>query len=76
VARFDALIEELQKINTLAAQYLLDGQLELEAKAHFQSTRFGHNTLNFVESVNKTLRFDIELPICLLLNSLWNRIMD
>ena len=70
VARFDALIEELRKANPLAAQYLLDAEPELWAKAHFKGTRFGHNISNVVESVNKTLRLDRELPICLLLNSL------
>jgi hypothetical protein len=35
VARFDSVIEELQKVNPLAAQYLLDTQPELWSKAHF-----------------------------------------
>ena len=76
VARFKAIIDELRAINAPAAQYLLDQQPELWAKAHFIGTGFGHDTSNVAESVNKTLRLDRELPICLLLDLLWNRIMD
>jgi hypothetical protein len=76
VARFDAIMEELRVVNPLAAQYLLNAQPEMWARAHFQGTRFGHDTSNVVESINKVLLIDRELPIVLLLNSLWNRIMD
>jgi hypothetical protein len=75
-ARFEALIDELQEINSLAAQYLLDAQPELWAKAYFVSTCFGHDTSNVVESINKVLKLDRELPILQFLDSLWNRIMD
>ena len=75
-ARFKALIQELRQINELAAQYLLDAQPKLWAKSHFVRTRFGHNTSNVVESINRVLKLDRELPILQLLDALWNRIMD
>jgi transposase-like protein len=76
VARFNAIIEELRVVNPLAAQHLLNAQPEMWARAHFQGTQFGHDTSNVVESINKVLLIDRELPIVSLLNSLWNRIMD
>ena len=76
VARFDGLIQQLREVNPLAAQYLLDAQPELWAKAHFDGTRFGHDTSNVVETVNKTLLLNRESPIVILLNSIWNRVMD
>src|SRR6266536_4682278 len=76
MARFDGLIQQLREVNPLTAQYLLDAQPELWAKAHFNGTRFGHDTSNVVESVNKTLRLDRESPIVILLNNIWNRVMD
>ena len=63
MARFDALIDELRQINSLATQYLLDAQPELWAKAHFVGTRFGYDTSNVVESINKVLKLDRELLI-------------
>jgi hypothetical protein len=74
--RFDSLIDELREVNELAAQCLLDAEPELWAKSHFIRTRFGHDTLNVVESIDKVLKLDRELPILQLLDSLWNRIMD
>jgi hypothetical protein len=53
IARFDALIEELQALNPKAATYLQLAELKLWAKAHFVGTRFGYNTSNVVELVNK-----------------------
>jgi hypothetical protein len=67
---------KLKELNTEAEQYLQHAQPELWAKAHFIGTRFGHDTSNVVESVNKTLLLDRELPIVKLLDSLWNRVMD
>jgi hypothetical protein len=54
----------------------LEVQPELWAKAHFVGSRFGHDTSNVVESVNRNLKLDRELPIVQLLDSLWNRVMD
>ena len=48
----------------------------LWAIAYFVGTRFGHLTSNIVESVNKGLKLDRELPIVQLLDALWNRVMD
>jgi hypothetical protein len=76
ISRFDALILKLCEANNNAADYLLASKPSLWAKAHFNGTWFGHNTFNVVESVNKTLKLDRELPILQLLDALWNRVMD
>jgi hypothetical protein len=60
------------EINPAAALYLLAAEPELWAKSYFVGTRFGPNTLNVVESINKVLKLDNELLILQLLNSLWN----
>jgi hypothetical protein len=70
------LILKLREANNDAADYLLASKPSLWAKAHFDGTRFGHNISNVVESVNKTLKLDRELPILQLLDALWNRVMD
>jgi hypothetical protein len=44
--------------------------------AHFDGTRFGHLTSNIVESINRVLKLDRELPITLLLAAIWDRVMD
>jgi hypothetical protein len=63
ISRFDALILKLRGANNDAADYLLDSNPSLWAKAYFDGTRFGHNTSNVVESINKTLKLDRELPV-------------
>jgi len=63
ISRFDALILKLRGANNNAADYLLDSNPSLWAKAHFDGTCFGHNTSNVVESINKTLKLDYELPV-------------
>jgi hypothetical protein len=63
ISRFDALILKLRGANNDAADYLLDSNPSLWAKAHFDGTRFGHNTSNVVESINKTLKLDRELLV-------------
>ena len=75
-ARFETLIDELREVNSAAALYLLTAQPELWAKSYFVGTRFGHDTSNVVESINKVLKLDRKLPILQLLDSLWNRIID
>ena len=61
VLRFNALILKLRGANNDAADYLLDSNPSLWAKAHFDGTCFGHNTSNVVKSVNKTLKLDRKL---------------
>jgi hypothetical protein len=76
VQKFDAAIEKLRAANNDAANYLILSDPCLWAVAHFVGTRFGHLTSNIVESVNKGLKLDRELPIVQLLDALWNRVMD
>jgi hypothetical protein len=76
VARFDAQILKLRESSNKAADYLLDIDPGLWAKAYFIGTRFGYNTSNVIETINKTLKLKRELLIIELLNSLWNKIID
>jgi hypothetical protein len=39
-------------------------------------TRFGHDTSNVVETINKILKLERELLITEFLNSLWNKMVD
>jgi hypothetical protein len=63
ILRFDALILKLCGANNDAADYLLDSNPSLWAKAYFNGTCFGYNTSNVVESVNKTLKLNRELLV-------------
>jgi hypothetical protein len=63
ISRFNALILKLYGANNNAADYLLDSNPSLWAKAYFDGTRFSHNTSNVIESINKTLKLDRELPV-------------
>jgi hypothetical protein len=69
MSRFNTLILKLREVNNDAADYLLAFNPSLQTKAHFNSTRFSHDTFNIVESVNKTLKLDCELLILQLFNA-------
>jgi len=45
------------------------------AEAHFPSRRYGHDTSNIAESLNKLLKFDRELAIVELLD-VWHRVIE
>jgi hypothetical protein len=45
-------------VNNDAADYLLVSDPTLWSVAHFNGTRFGHLTLNIVETVNRVLKLD------------------
>lgn len=76
VLKFDACITELRAVNNKAADYLILSDPRLWSVAHFVDCRFGHLTSNIVETVNKGLKLDRELPIVQLLDALWTRVMD
>jgi hypothetical protein len=63
-------------MNNNTANYLLASDPTLWSIAHFNGTRFSHLTLNIVETVNRVLKLDRELPITLLLAVIWNRVID
>ena len=56
--------------------YLEQALPETWAEAWFPGRRYGYNTSNIVESVNKTLKLERELPIVELLDSIWHRVMQ
>jgi hypothetical protein len=45
-------------------------------EALFRGRRYSHDTSNVAESLNQVLRFDKELSIIELLNSIWHRVME
>jgi len=72
---FDSAMEELRQVKPEAATYLEAQEPEKWAEALFRGRRYAHDTSNIVESLNKTLCYDRELPILELLDSLWHRVM-
>jgi transposase-like protein len=75
-ARYIATLQKLREIKEAAATYLEQALPETWAEAWFLGRRYGHDTSNIVESVNKTLKLERELPIVELLDSIWHRVMQ
>jgi zinc finger SWIM domain-containing protein 3 len=59
-----------------AANYLQAIDPALWCEAFFPSQRNGHNTSNIVETQINSLKLDRELPVLMLLDSLYHRIME
>lgn len=55
-----------------AADYLSTIDKHLWVTAFFQGSRYGHDTLNIVESFNKSIKVERELSVLDLLNEIWN----
>jgi transposase-like protein len=75
-AQYIAALQKLRKTKEAAAIYLENAHPETWAEARFPGRRYGHDTSNIVESVNKTLKLDRELPMIELLDSIWHRVMQ
>ena len=75
-AAYDAALVELREVKPEAAAYLEAADPESWAEALFRGRRYGHDTSNVAESLNQVLRFDRELPIMELLDSIWHRVME
>src|ERR1700722_13997441 len=75
-AQYIAALQKLREIKEAAATYLEQALPKTWAEAWFPSRRYGHNTSNIVESVNKTLKLERELPIVELLDSIWHQVMQ
>jgi hypothetical protein len=74
--QFTDRLAQLEAAKPPAAEWLRRLEEEKWAFAYFPLPRFGHDTSNVVESVNKVLKEDRELPIIALLDALWHRVMD
>ena len=70
------MLQKLRNTKEAVATYLENALLETWAEARFPSHRYSYNTSNIVESVNKTLKLQQELPIVELLNSIWHQVMQ
>ena len=68
--RYIAVLQKLRETKEAAAIYLENAHPETWVEARFPGRRYGHDTSNIVESVNKTLKLDRELPIIELLDSI------
>jgi hypothetical protein len=75
-SRFDERVAELDRLRPPAAAWLRAIDPRKWARAHFPRRRFGHDTSNIVESVNKVLKQDRELPVTALLNAIGHRVID
>lgn len=67
---------KLEEAKPEAAAWLRATDVAKWTEAYFVGRRYGHDTSNIVESVNKALIEDRELPILQLLDALWHRVMD
>ena len=67
---FDHQMEELDKINSDAYDYLIDTDIHKWACAHSPVRRYHMMTTNIAESMNSLLRFARKLPICTLVDFL------
>ena len=74
--QYNTAMQKLRETKAAAATYLENAHPESWAEAWFPGRRYGHDTSNIVESVNKTLKLDRELPITTLLDSIWHRVMQ
>jgi hypothetical protein len=72
---FEAVLDSLRTEKPEAAAYLLASEPEKWAESMFRGRRYAHDTSNIVESLNKTLLSDRELPIVELLDAIWHRVM-
>ena len=61
----------LRNLSPAAADYLINIDKALWVTAFFPGSCYGHKTSNIVESMNKVLKQEGELPILELLNEIW-----
>jgi len=74
-AVFTTRLLALEQQKPEAANYLRGIETRLWVTAFFPGKRYGHNTSNIVESYNKSLQLERELPIVDLLNEIWHSSM-
>lgn len=74
-AQYKEGMEELQRINKAAADYLAGVELSQWVTCYASGPTFGHKTSNVVESMNSTLRAERELSVLDLLNEIWHLTM-
>jgi hypothetical protein len=73
---FEYTMAKLEEVKPEAAAWLRATDVTKWAEAYFVGRRYSHDTSNIVESVNKALIKDRELPILQLLDAIWHRVMD
>lgn len=73
---FEYMMAKLEEAKPEAATWLRATDVAKWAEAYFVGRRYGHDTSNIVESVNKALVEERELPILQLLDTIWHRVMD
>jgi len=68
---YEEALAELRNLSTAAPDYLGNIEKRLWITAFFPGKSYGHKTSNIVESMNKVLKQEHELPILDLLNEIW-----
>lgn len=71
-----AALEKLREKSEEAAAWVTTQEPEKWVAALFPGRRYGHDTSNAVESQNAVLKLDRELPIIVLLDAIWHRVME
>ena len=68
---YEEAVSQLRELSVAAANYLTNINRALWVTAFFPGQSYGHKTSNIVESMNKVLKQERELPILDLLNEIW-----
>ena len=68
---YEEVVSQLRELSVAAANYLTNIDKALWVKAFFPGQSYGHKISNIVESMNKVLKQEQELPILDLLNEIW-----
>ena len=68
---YEEAVSQLRELSVAAANYLTNINRALWVTAFFPGQSYGHKTSNIVESMNKVLKQERELPILDLRNEIW-----
>jgi hypothetical protein len=69
-------LQALREKHEAGAEYLSKINPALWVEAFFPGQRHGHDTSNIVETQNSAMKIDRELPILILLDTLYHKIME
>lgn len=73
---YHVALDKLREKSEEAVTWIQAQEPEKWVEALFIGRRYGHDTSNVVESQNAVLKLDRELPVVVLLDSIWHRVME
>ena len=76
VEEYERAISELRQIHSQAADYISNLPPSLYATAFHPGHRYGHDTSNVAESLNKDILEEREMPVLTMLDTIWHKEMD